>query len=299
MTIWSAPPFQSPGSIRNAASNPHWIQAAERHQLKDNVIGMARSGSDVVIECERLFFKMTPPCFQSEQENERETLRFITDRLSVKTPEVVAFGELDGWPYFWMTRIEGRPLSAVYPTLSHEERLSIASMLGELVSSLHALPPPNDGAAWGAFHQKHKDSAPTRHIKTNLAPHVSGFMARTENSGSGLSLLHTEVLDEHIFVAQENGRWRISSMIDFADSRVGAREYEFPALVEFIFRAEEGLFAEFLRAYGWSHPLTQEACEQFLYWNLLHQFGSLPRMLQAAGEPSPASLEELASRLYQ
>jgi hygromycin-B 7''-O-kinase len=307
MTTWNAPHFEPPNSIRDAAHLAHWRQAAEltaqRHNITDNLLGMAESGSDVVLRGERYFFKMTAPHFRSELSAERELLTHVAGRLPVATPKIVAAGELEGWPYLWMTKVDGTPLAKIWPSLTHEARLDIAAQLGELVAALHRLPLFGDAAGWPALLQHFVDSAPTRHTKptvpATLSENVAGFLSRVLRPEAPLVLLHTEVLDEHVFASFEGARWKLSAMLDFADGRVGHPEYEFPALVEFIFRGEPGLLEAFLHAYGWGPAMLTNYSERLLAWGLIHQFGSLPRMLRVLGEPLPASLEELASRLYQ
>jgi hygromycin-B 7''-O-kinase len=305
MLRWNAPSFSPPSSIRAAATLEHWMLAAQlsahHHKLHDELLGMAESGSDVVIRGQRYFFKMTAPQFREELKTERELLSHVANKLSVSTPEVVAFGELDGWPYLWMRKVEGTSLAKIFPALQRSEKMSIASQLGELVSELHRLPLFGDGSDWPSFLHHCVESAPTRHQKlgapASLSEKVKDFLDRVQRPEAPIVLLHTEVLDEHVLASFDGERWKLCAMLDFADGRVGHPDYEFPAVAEFIFRGEEGSFEPFLRAYGWENP--ESYAERFLAWGLIHRFGSLPRMLRVAGEDTPNSLEELAARLYR
>lgn len=307
MTTWQAPHFKPPGSIRDAAPLPHWMQAAQltlqKHQLTDTLSGMAESGSDVVIRGERYFFKMTAPHFRAELAAEEALLSHVAGRLPVATPKPIASGELDGWPYLWMTKVEGTPLAKLWPTLPKKDRLDLAAQLGTLVSALHQLPLSGDGADWQPFLQRCLETASTRHTKAevpqNLLVGISAFLASVSRPEAPLVQLHTEVLDEHVFASFDGTRWRLCAMLDFADGRIGHPEYEFPALVEFIFRGEPGLLEAFLRSYGWRDADIEGSSERLLAWGLIHRFGSLPRMLRVLGEPLPFSLEELAARLYR
>jgi hygromycin-B 7''-O-kinase len=111
--------------------------------------------------------------------------------------------------------------------------------------------------------------------------------------------LHTELIDQHIYVQQVAGRFELSGLIDFADARVGAPHYEFGALVGFVFKGEPGLLREFMLAYGIREAeLTQAYSEVLLGWSLCHRFANLSRTLGELGPPTPSSLEELAMRLH-
>ena len=132
--------------------------------------------------------------------------------------------------------------------------------------------------------------------------------------------LHTELLDQHILVepvladpdAKSAGKhdpeepgWRVSALIDFADARVGAPGYDLPALAEFLFRGEPGVWQPFFEGYGWKERFgSLPKPEQCLSFGLQHQFASLERALEAAGLPGPEHLADgeqlrrLARRLY-
>ncbi len=259
------------------------------------------TGSDIVWASGNLIVKTTDPQWAKELVAERRALE-ITRGLPIATPRLVAHGELSGWPYVVMTRLPGRALSGVWPGLNTGERRALAAELGRVVRELHAVDAPAP-TSWEPFllGRLRDVGAPHREVHTEARwlDRIDAFMESVRLITRPLVFMHTEVLGEHVLVDRVEGDWRVTGLIDFADSRTGNPGYEIPALVEFIFKGEPGMLGTFLEAYGmFAEDLTPELGRELLAWGLIHQFGSLPRMLAAAGPPEPDGLEALAARLY-
>ena len=133
-----------------------------------------------------------------------------------------------------------------------------------------------------------------------LAAEVEPFLAAAGELDDGSRvLLHTELYAEHVLVLERGGRWTPSACIDFADGRVGPREYEFAASVELIFHGERGLLRSYLLAYGLdARALSPAYSRRLLAWALAHRFGRLERMLRGVEPARPRSLDELAELLF-
>jgi hygromycin-B 7''-O-kinase len=111
--------------------------------------------------------------------------------------------------------------------------------------------------------------------------------------------LHTELIDQHVYVSERAGKFELSGLLDFADARSGPAEYELAAPVAFVFRGERGLLRAFLLAYGIpERQLTPHYAQTLLAWNLCHRFANLARELALLHPPLPETFEELAERLY-
>lgn len=120
-----------------------------------------------------------------------------------------------------------------------------------------------------------------------------------EHPASTLVALHTELLGEHVLVSERGGAPRLSALIDFADGRVGPREYDLSPPAEFVFQGEAGMLEAFLAGCGLAPQEIRPALgERLLAWNLCQRFGRLARLLEAVQPARPATLSELARRLY-
>ncbi len=317
---WRAPTLRTGQSIRASAPQEHWRSAVEeilaRAGLPCEEPTPFASGSDVVWGAGDSVVKLTTPRWRTQMEWEVRVLQHVQGSLPVATPNWLGQGELDGWPYLVMQRVPGIAIGTVWPQLSVDERSDLAREIGAVTRALHDLPAPSGAEPWGPFWRRCQAQAPAaldRGLRHPLADRVEAFLAEVGPLAEGPpALLHTELLDQHLLVERrpapgapgtrdDDSRtaWRLSALIDFADARVGAAPYDLPALAEFLFRDQPQHWDPFFAGYAWaerqgSRP-TPLAC---LAWGLQHQFTSLTRAVEAAGDPEPNSLEELAQRLY-
>lgn len=306
MWTWTPPTYEG-GSLRAALPHEGWQRAAKlvgkRHGLPLGGATMFSSGSDVVMGAGDLVFKLTAPRWVEEIEAEARMLRLVDGHLDIATPIVIAEGTLSGWPYVVMTHVPGEPLGAVWAELDRPDRLRIARDLGRLTASLHAVPSEGLEDDWDAFIGRMRASARERMAKRKVPARwlqrIDAFLDATPLAPAPLVPLHTEILDQHVLLEERDGRWEIAAMLDFADGRLGHPDYEWAALVEFVFKGEPGALGACLRGYGWDDSeCTPERSLQLVAWGLLHQFGDLRRALAAAGDPEPDSFEALAGRVY-
>ena len=140
-----------------------------------------------------------------------------------------------------------------------------------------------------------------RHAGTPFSDQVVGWIEAHPWPERALVTLHTEVLDQHVWVDQRDGAWQVTGLIDFADGRDGHPVYEIGGLVELLLRGEPGGLAAFFEGYGRPWPVVEdpdEAPRQLLAAYFVHRFGFLPRLLQATPGPAPETLDALAARMF-
>jgi hygromycin-B 7''-O-kinase len=290
---WTPPVVPADAELRPSHPLETWLDAARaiaaRHALEGEPL-LFPTGSDLVFKVGSAVIKLTLPRFAAEIATEASTLRSI--RLSVRTPEVIATGDLAGWPYVIMTLVPGEPLGRAWQRSRTPERLLLARNVGALARELHSLPvPASEEPGWAAFLAEMRRTCVARHARRGASPEwlarIEPFLEGVRLSERPLAMLHTELLDQHVLVEG----LRPCGLIDFADSRVGHPFYDLPALVEFVFKGE-GLGA-FFEGYGdRADPLEVVA------WGLLHRFGSLPRTLACSNE-DVKTFEDLAERLMR
>lgn len=293
--------------LRDAAPLEVWLDVA-RHitrqsGLPEGEASLFPSGSDVVVRVGEVVVKLSEPRWRAEIHAEADLLGRMAGRLPVDTPRVLARGEHEGWPYVLMSFVPGQALGEVWPALAHEERVSVAIELGELLGALGRVPVPDEMVpVWEAFFAELRGQVTARlsgrrvPITAAWASRIEPYLASTPLRPTPLAWMHTELLGDHVLVERTGGRVHLSALLDFADGRVGHPFYEVPAIVEFLFKGERGLLPALLGSWGvaWDADLPRELCA----WGLLHRFASLSRALQAAGAPEPEDLEALAERLY-
>lgn len=238
-------------------------------------------------------------------ETEKAALSALDGRLSIPTPRLLDAGERGAWLYVVMTRLHGRPLSAVWPELDVEARRGLMTQIGVGLSELHATPVPAGSPLaidWPAFMSAQRSSARERQIARKLAaPWVDGidaFLDRWMPVDDGRrALLHTEVMREHLLVDHASRALRVTGLVDFEPSMLGAPEYELSSVGVFVCGGEPGLLRAVLDASG--AAIDDELPMRIMAQALLHRYGNLRWYLERIPAPDDvADLESLARRWF-
>ncbi len=301
-------------SLRELRTPAAWAEVmrsiATRHDLDASVLAPCARGSDVVYRLGRTaVVKLTAPRWAGQIHTEASFLRAVASKLSVTTPEALATGDFDGWPYVITSYVQGEHLADVWPGLSRAARRRIAEQLGAVMAELHQVPAPElEQPEWPKFVRAQRDGVVAYQRRRGTPePWLSAMQAFLEqlptlyaDPAESVSL-HTELLDAHVFVDSADDSCNVSGLIDFADGMRGHADYDVAALVEFIFRSDAGLLRACLRSYGWpAERMNADEGTRLLGCSLLHRFSSLPRMLAAAGIQleQPPDFALLRKRLY-
>jgi hygromycin-B 7''-O-kinase len=280
-----------------------WLPAvqevARRHGLKCTSTRFGEGSMIVFAVGAHHVVKFYPPHCADKYVRERAALACIRGRVGFATPEVVAEGEVEGWPYLVMTRLSGVPIDKVWGQLSEAERLRLASEAGEAVARLHALPSGNLqplAIEWGGFIQRQSARCVERQRSQGVAePWLDQIPEYLESTRAHFPsifpavLLHTELGPGHLYLLERAGRWELEGLIDFADAMVGPPEYDFAAVGLFITRGDPRRLRAFLLAYGYTPgELTPALRERLMAYTLLHRYSNLRWYLEQV-PPAPAT----------
>ena len=273
-----------------------WLPAmralCQRHGLEPQ--GLQRMGlrTHVAFRSGDSIIKLFASPWADDYISESACLKHIT---GLPVPELVAEGDLEGWPYIVMGAVPGTPAVEIWEELALEDKRGIVEELGRIMASLHALPPlPGLGGDWNVFLQerlqnaeKHHDAPPPWRAWSNQR--LDNF-APTPRADV---LLSADITEDHLLLSEENGRWRISGFIDFGDARMGHPYYEFVAPLAFYTVGEPELSRLLVESYGLDY--TADLAEELTTWCLLHEFGRLRDFTDKVPAASP---EELYRNLW-
>ncbi|MFD6435104.1 aminoglycoside phosphotransferase family protein [Streptomyces venezuelae] len=246
--------------------------------------------------------KLFPAMDARDAVTEARVLSHVEGRLPVPTPRLHDEGPYDnGWRYVLMSRLPGEDLSVAWPRIPRADRERVVTDAAEALAALHALDPapladvlgPGD---WGAFVGRQRAGAVDRQRKCGLPEawleQLPAFLDSVPLPDTGSvrpALLHTEFMRQHLIVDPADG-WRLTGLFDFEPAMIGDPAYDFVGVGLFVTRAEPGLLARFMKAYG----RTFEP-RLLLAYTLLHVYSNLPwylRELPAPPEPTPDALAE-------
>ena len=247
---------------------------------------------------DRRVLKLYPTVSAPDSVTEARVLDYLSGRLPVATPELLAHGEYEnGWHYVLMSQLPGTELAAAWPAIPRPHQDRVASEAGEMLAALHGLDPePLRGvlgpADWAGFLAGQRATALERQREVNLPEawlsQIEGFLESVPlMPGQERVLLHTEVIREHLMV--NPGQWTLSGLLDFETAMTGDRGYEFAAAGLFVPRGDPRLLGRILAAYGRSFDPRE-----LLAYTLLHVHSNLPECLSELPAPPEPTLDSLA-----
>jgi len=248
--------------------------------------------------------KLYPPFLRDHFEFERAMLaRLHTQgRLRVPTPELLASGERDGWPYLVMTQMAGEPLTATWPVMSEPERCALLRELGALAAEVHALPVGEVATLaprWEDFVARQRERCVLRQQRTGLPAHllaqVPAFVAGPLPTGPAV-LLTGEYTPFNLFTTASGNGHRLSAMFDFGDGLVGPREYDWLGPQCFLVAGIPARSAAFMHGYG--AQVDEEMRLRLMRLLLLHRYSHLKAQVAIEAWQDLHSFEELAARLW-
>ncbi|WP_392538656.1 phosphotransferase family protein [Legionella sp. 227] len=258
-----------------------------RHQLAAQSLTLFSEGTNIVFSYgDSHVIKIFPPFHQSQFESERLVLKHVAGKLSIKTPTVEYEGELLGWPYLIISKLEGTLLETLWETMPHNNKLIILRELGELIREVHAL--PTDGLEaidcyWPQFLEKQIAHCVEQHRTKGLSmPLLQQLPAYLDSIKEALPeikkpvILTGEYTPMNFLVQQVDGIWHISGLIDFGDAMLGLPEYDLLGPGAFLIQGDKQLLRTFLMAYGYlPNELTHMLSHQLTALMLLHQYSNL------------------------
>ncbi len=290
----------------------HWARAvafvAEKHQLKGE-IRRGVFGSHVVYRVGDCWLKLMAPLFAGEMAYELSGLRAVEEKLTVETPNILATGELEGWPYLITNHIEGEPIRNVWPKYDLNQKLKLAEQIARItleISSCEADEILRNRFVWNEFIQKQYDTCEEiqkeKGLPAEWLPHLPSYLRRfniSEFQTTKPVLLHADLHYEHFLVVGGDTP-KISGIIDMADSQVGHFEYELVAPTAFIFNGNQALLRSYLSSCGVNQrDLNQRYSEKLLGWALLHRYCRLNNYFKKDFEAcKPGDFPALAQKIF-
>jgi hygromycin-B 7''-O-kinase len=231
------------------------VQAiADRHRLVE-AWERAPRGSNVVFLGARHVIKLFCPKWGHEARIETCALQACAGRLPVASPAVVAEGEIEGWPYLVLTRLQGRELAQIWGGLHDERRRSLVVEAAELLVALHSVAIP-DGAPLPEARpvlERPLARALDKHRADGTDPRwveeIGVLLEGTAVDWPGPDVLvHGDVHPEHLLVDDAS---RLAGLFDFADTLRGPIEYDLAATACLMACHVEGGARAFHAAYGY------------------------------------------------
>lgn len=262
-------------------------EVLRKHNLPEKSLDPFVDGTNIVFAYGKdKVIKIFPPFHQEHFEHETLVLKHLKGRLSVKTPTIEYEGEIEGWPYFVMSHLDGTLLETLWDKLDHNNKMIIMHELGKLIYEVHALPTTGLEAIdchWEKFLAHQINHCVEQHHATQLAEsliqQIPEYIDSIKSSLIKIQkpvLLTGEYTPMNLLVEQLNGAWHITGLIDFGDSMLGLPQYDLLGPGAFLIQGDKQLLREFLSAYGYaSKAMNESLSHQFTALMLLHRYSNL------------------------
>ncbi len=292
-----------------------WRQAAAmicaRHNLFYENLGRSQQGENIIFFVDQRFIIKIFVPFRENHLRETAALEYAQGKLSIKTPELVHTGGVDGWSYLVMTQLAGHASREVWATIGRHDRLEIISRLGAAMSELHTHDAPLQtdlNRDWHGFVERQAQTSVERQRACNASPEwLESLPAYIAERVELLPVHHKQVFlhgDIHagnVLLAEEGGRWHITGLIDFGDSLCGYHEYEFVAPGVLMAQGNPELQRAMLLAYGYEESqLDLNLRARLMLLTILYECSNLPKYaLRLAPEAAHLTLSELESAIWK
>ena len=268
-----------------------WETAArkiiELHRLPNQPLALFPDGSNVVFRHgSDQIIKIFLPILRDQYESERLVLEQVYGKLSVLTPKLKYSGEIDGWPYIIMDRIEGRTLEGLWEQLPLENKTALIRQLGKLIREMHSISVQGLeilDSHWDIFLENQIVNCTERHQSLNLpinfTKEIPSYLAAVDYllpRGISPVLLTGEYTPMNLIVKENDGFWNLHGLIDFGDSMLGAPDYDFLGPGAFLIQGNKQLARELLISYGYStEDLNSNLSRKLTALTLLHKYSNL------------------------
>jgi hygromycin-B 7''-O-kinase len=213
-----------------------------------------------------------------------------------------------------MEFLPGRPIREVREEIPREDKAAVAQELGWYIRRLHKVPLDDakvietSATAWFKFlKERRKKCLEELRDKTALPLPVlreifyllASDVFRVADDFQP-SLLNGDFTEDHLLLEKRLGQWRISGLIDWADSLVGAVEYEWVALWFGLCGQDVLMFRDIMKAYDPKRRLDRGFRNKMMAYTFIHRFGPelIGEKLQQSGAPQITSLNDLKTWLW-
>lgn len=261
---------------------------------------------------DKMVIKISPPQYHDDHRNELDIGRALGNRVPI--PKVLlsgVFHDRIDWPWFIMEYRPGLAVREVRSRMDRENWLEICRGAGAITREIHAtalselkcVDTTREG--WTTFVESRRTDAINALMdagvpKSSVLDEVISLIEEFPFPESPLVLVNADLTEDHLLLVEQNGIWRISSLIDLADSQVAAVPYEWPALWFGLLGQDKESLASFLETYDPELRADADFRRILLAYALLHRFcwKGIRDILRKHGSAPRFSLDNLLDIVF-
>lgn len=306
------PPIKNKKDFDDHFQNEIWKEVAgeicHRHKIPFAELKRLNGSDHIVFLIDKaLIIKIYRPgrnCF----EREKKAIEFIGGKTDFNIPQIIQTGEIEGFQYLIMTRLRGNLMTRKdWLLLSEKDQISFIQHLAAGLKQIHQLDPDLFVSDWAEFVEERAETFIKRQITHGVNEKVikalPGFIAdnlKLIPRNSPPVFMHSDVHLGNLLIQTTDGKWQISGLFDFADSRFGFYEYDFLAIGLLVMQGQGKIQREFFKTYGYAgHELDESFRKRLMMLTMLYETADLRRYaMRLKPEAVDFTLEELEKGIW-
>lgn len=284
------------------------VAICERHNLQSFGLRRADSSDHIVFFIDDSFILKIYRPFRKCFERESEALKFIAGKTDFHTPDIIQTGEFEGFDYLIMTQSVGKTVTrADWLKLPETEQIRFIRKLAHGVKQIHELKIASINSDWAEFVEDRAATFVERQIKHGVNTQIIKALPRFIEENLKLVprdhppvFMHSDIHFGNLCIKNSDGKWNISGLFDFGDSRFGFYEYDFLAIGLLIMQGQKNVQREFFKAYGYhENDLDETMRRRLMMLTMLYETADLLRYaMRLRPEAVEYSLEKLEKEIW-
>lgn len=267
-------------------------------------------GSNLVFELgDNLYLKISPPFYKHAFEAEIQALSYFDSSFDYEIPKIIKHGEFENWRYLISKKVNGFQIHSVYKDFNYEDKLQLAYDLGKMLLKIHTLKNNNFKNLSYNWNESIKDNINncmkiqlSRGNSLDLSQKISDFVENHKSkilSLDTINLTHADVNHEHIMVTKINDRWKLTGLIDFADSIIAPKEIDYVLPFLDLFKGSYSLQNNLLKGSKYIKKYDGRDFSYFLMILILqNRFIAFHNWFSKELSTGLASIEKIAETVY-
>lgn len=282
----------------------------KKENLPEGCLARFSYGSNIVYSYNsELVIKLYPSYFKNQFDREVEVLKNIESYITiVETPRILSIGSYEGWNYLVMNELKGTLLIDLWDNLTMEEKKEFSIDLGKVMREFHSIPSDifdRIDVDWSFFIKNQYLNMKANQKKFNLPQKLWDDLEEYVdesyiNFNPKLNMLTGEFTPFNLLFFRENNKWKLTGVIDFADSFLGDNEYDLLGPILFIFNGNKETTQSFLISYGYKQEeLNDSLRKKLMIYAILHRFSNINYYVSRNTKASNCEgLEDLSNHLF-
>ncbi|MFI6813446.1 amino acid adenylation domain-containing protein [Nonomuraea sp. NPDC050328] len=280
---WSAPAFAKALTMPLSAAKAAELLGEPVESVLLRTGGEISAVYEVRTATRELIFKLYPGLFTDRMRKERRVYELLAGSGAPAPAVVLADDSKRDLPqaYLVMTKIPGQPLSQVSATLDEESIERLYRDMGRVLRAVHSVEltafgpfdglqePTNDAYVGGEFETK-----AARFAEFGGDPELHAALVAKLRTGRPLLsrcatpvLLHHDFHERNVMVAEQDGRWELTGVIDVENALGGDPLMDLARTDYFAVRGDARRRRALLEGYG---PLPADWAERLAFYRLYH-----------------------------